>query len=67
MTGVFRCSGLFEDSHESYARHDIAFRMLGRIRPRSKDESLTVLCWMLEDKQNMDSQDTDAIRLNLIG
>ncbi len=54
---------------EAYARHCFAFRMLGRIRPRSKDEALSVLRWMLEDKQNnMDRGDnTDAILLNLIG
>lgn len=54
---------------ETYARRCFAFRMLGRIRPRSKDEALTVLRWMLVDKQNnMDrGEDTDAILLNLIG
>lgn len=54
---------------EAYARRCFAFRMLGRIRPRSKDEAVTVLRWMLNDKQNnMDrGKDTDAILLNLIG
>lgn len=54
---------------EAYARRCFAFRMLGRIRPRSTDEALSVLRWMLEDKQNnMDRGDnTDAILLNLIG
>lgn len=54
---------------EAYARRHFAFRMLGRIRPKSKDEALSVLRWMLEDKQNnMDRGDnTDAILLNLIG
>ncbi len=54
---------------EAYTRRCFAFRMLGRIRPRSKDEALSVLRWMLEDKQNnMDRGDnTDAILLNLIG
>jgi hypothetical protein len=58
-----------EGPPEAYARHCFAFRMLGRIRPRSKDEALSVLRWMLEDKQNnMDRGDnTDAILLNLIG
>lgn len=63
------------DSHssdgpnEAYARRSFAFRMLGQIRPRSREEALTVLRWMLEDKQNnMDHGDnTDAILLNLIG
>jgi hypothetical protein len=43
--------------------------MLGRIRPRSKEEAVTVLRWMLNDKQNnMDrGESTDAILLNLIG
>lgn len=61
--------GSFEDYAETYARRCFAFRMLGRIRPKSKDEALTVLRWMLEDKQNnMDrDEDTDAILLNLIG
>lgn len=54
---------------EAYARRCFAYRMLGRIRPRSKDEALTVLRWMLEDKQNKmgSSDDADAILLNLIG
>ena len=54
--------------HEAYARRCFAFRMLGRIRPRSKDEALAVLRWMLEDKQNNmgEGDDNDAILLNLI-
>ncbi len=54
---------------EAYAREQFVFRLLGRIRPRSKDEALAVLRWMLENKQNnMDrGDDTDAILLNLIG
>lgn len=63
------------DSHgsdgpnEAYARSSFTFRLLGRIRPRSKDEALTVLRWMLADKQNnMDrGKDTDAILFNLVG
>ena len=53
---------------EAYARRCFAFRMLGRIRPRSKDEALAVLRWMLEDKQNNmgEGDDNDAILLNLI-
>jgi hypothetical protein len=53
---------------EAYARRCSAFRMLGRIRPRSKDEALAVLRWMLEDKQNNmgEGDDNDAILLNLI-
>ncbi len=54
---------------EAYARRCFAFRMLGRIRPRSKCESLEVMRWLLADKQNnMDrGSDVDAILLNLIG
>lgn len=57
-----------EGPREAYARRCFAFRMLGRIRPRSKDEAMVVLRWMLDDKQgNMDrGTDTDAILLNLI-
>lgn len=63
------------DSHssdgpgEAYARRCFAFLMLGRIRPRSKDEAMVALRWMLEDKQNNMERgdDTDAILLNLIG
>ena len=58
-----------EGPPEAYARRCFAYRMLGRIRPRSKEESLIVMRWLLEDKQNnMDRGDnTDAILLNLIG
>ena len=54
---------------EAYARRCFAFRMLGRIRPRSKDESLAVMRWMISDRQNNMGKDeeTDAILLNLIG
>ena len=54
---------------EACAREQFAFRSLGRIRPRSKDEALAVLRWMLEDKQNNMGRgaDTDTILLNLIG
>ena len=58
-----------EGPPEAYARRCFAFRMLGRIRPRSKDEALTVLRWMLEDKQNNMGHDdeSDTVLLNLIG
>lgn len=54
---------------EANARKWFVFRMLGRIRPRSKAEALAVLRWMLEDKQNNmgSDDDADAILLNLIG
>lgn len=54
---------------EAYARRCFAFRMLGRIRPRSKCESLEVMRWLLADKQNNMNRgsDVDAILLNLIG
>ncbi len=60
---------MYDGPPEAYARRCFAFRMLGRIRPRSKDEALTVLRWMLSDKQsNLDrGEDTDSILLNLIG
>lgn len=60
---------MYDGPPEAYARRCFAFRMLGRIRPRSKDEALSVLRWMLEDKQNNmgSDEDTDAILLNLIG
>lgn len=51
-----------------YARKSFVFDLLGEIRPRSKDESLAVMRWMISDKQNnMDrGKNTDAILLNLI-
>lgn len=54
---------------EANARKWFVFRLLGRIRPRSKDEALTILRWMLADKQNSMGRgdDADAILLNLIG
>lgn len=62
------------DSHadgppEASARRDFTFRMLGRIRPRSKDDAMDVLRWLLDTKQEQADQnaDTDAILLNLIG
>lgn len=59
---------LSEGPPEAYARRCFAFRMLGRIRPRSKEEALTVLRWMMEDKQNrFDQNESDAVLLNLIG
>ena len=60
---------LSDGPHEASARCSFVHRQLGRIRPRSKDEALTVLRWMLADKQNNMGRgdDTDAILLNLIG
>lgn len=65
----YAVDGLGDDPPEDYARRSFAFRMLGRIRPRSKEEALQVMRWLLSDKQNnMDrGSETDAILLNLIG
>ena len=54
---------------EAYTRRCFAFRMLGRIRPRSKDEAMDVLRWLLDTKQEQADQnaDTDTIPSNLIG
>lgn len=53
---------------EVSARRSFLFSCMATIRPRSKDESLQVLRWMIEDKQNrFDRTHTDAILLNLIG
>lgn len=53
---------------EVSARGSFLFSCMATIRPRSKDESLQVLRWMIEDKQNrFDRTHTDAILLNLIG
>ena len=41
--------------------------MLGRIRPRSKDEAMDVLRWLLDTKHEQADQNADAILLNLIG
>lgn len=60
-------SRLSDGPGEAYARRSFAFRMLGRIRPRSKDESLAVMHWMIGDKENsMDRKETDSILVNLI-
>lgn len=56
-----------ESPPEAYARRCFAFRMMGRIRPRSKDEAMAVLRWMLDDKQNNMGSQSDSILLNLIG
>jgi len=55
--------------NEAYAHRCFAFRLLGQIRPRSKEEALAVLRWMLADRQNNAGNDdeNDAILLNLIG
>lgn len=59
--------GCGDSLHEVYAREQFVFRCLGEIRPRSKEESVTVMRWMLEDKNNFDRSETEAILLNLIG
>ena len=56
------------NSNEGYARECFVFSCLGKIRPRSKDEALTVLRWMLADKQNrFDDDQVDGVLPNLIG
>ena len=58
-----------ESEHEVYARHIFVFACLGKIRPRSKDESMKVLRWLLADKQSQnrfDDDRTDAVLVNLI-
>jgi hypothetical protein len=53
---------------EVSARDSFVFSCMATIRPRSKDEAMQVLRWMIEDKQNrFDRTHTDAILLNLIG
>jgi len=58
-----------DQSPEAYAREQFSFRCLGEIRPRSKEESLQVMRWLLDDKQSSRRDDSgfDAILLNLIG
>lgn len=56
------------NSNEGYARECFVFSYLGKIRPRSKDEALSVLRWMLADKQSRFSDDqVDSVLPNLIG
>ena len=57
------------DSEQAvYARERFVFSCLGKIRPRSKDEALKVLRWMLADKQNRFNDDqVDGVLPNLIG
>lgn len=54
---------------EAYERRRFVFRCLAEIRPRSKHEALSVLQWMLADRQNNagNNDENDAILLNLIG
>ena len=53
---------------EVYARERFVFSCLGKIRPRSRDEALTVLRWMLADRQNRFNDDqVDGVLPNLIG
>jgi hypothetical protein len=51
---------------EVQARDDFAFRSLARIRPRSRDEAITVLRY-LADSDAMDRAEANDILLNLIG
>lgn len=57
------------DGHqECWVRKDFVFRLMGKIRPRSKDEALAVLRYMIsEDTDAKDRDGADAILLNLIG
>lgn len=52
--------------HEVQAREDFAFRSLARIRPKSKDEAVSVLRY-LATEEAMDREETGDILLNLIG
>lgn len=60
-------TGCGDPPQEVNARYSFVFSCMATIRPRSKDEALQVLRWMIEDKQNrFDRKETDAILLNLI-
>lgn len=56
-----------EFANEVYARENFVFSCLGKLRPRSKEEALMVLRWMLADKQNRFNDDqVDYVLPNLI-
>lgn len=51
---------------EGAARDWFVFGMLAEIRPRTKEESVAVLRFMVEENR-MDMRETDAILMNLVG
>lgn len=53
---------------EAFDRELFLFRMLGRIKPRSKDEAMAVLRWILDHKETYmgRGENTDAVLSNLI-
>ncbi|MBN9696505.1 MAG: hypothetical protein J0L85_11985 [Zoogloea sp.] len=51
---------------EATARDWFVFGMLAEIRPRTKEEAVAVLRFMVEEER-MDMQETDAILMNLVG
>lgn len=57
--------GWDERSHEAYAREEFAFRCLSRIRPRSKEEAISVFRYLAKADRS-DKKETDAILLNLM-
>lgn len=61
-------TGAGDPPAEVSARESFLFACMATIRPRSKEEALQVLNWMIEDRENrFDRNETDAILLNLIG
>ena len=55
-----------DNTHEANARKWFALRCLGRIRPRSKAEAISVFRY-LSEFDYMNDRETDGILLNLIG
>lgn len=51
---------------EATARDWFVFGMLAEIRPRTKEEAVAVLRFLVEEKR-MDMRETDAILMNLVG
>ena len=58
--------GAGDSGPQAYARECFAFRSLAHIRPHTKPEAVAVLRY-LAASERMDSDETDAILLNLVG
>lgn len=60
------CFDCGDPAPEGSARGWFVFGMLAEIRPRTKEEAVAVLRFMVEEER-MDMQETDAILMNLVG
>lgn len=63
-SSVYRDSG--DSALEAQERDRFVFRVLGRVRARSKDEAVSVFRYLVE-YDRMDSCETQGILLNLVG